>query len=288
MIQKINTKADSIIILEGTQLQKAEHREQDMILAYLEKDIVNCLYMYADISKYGVDGPHMSVWYDEDEAGLRMIVMKYHNSFQVYTNRGFHDLGGLLDLVHQEKPFGIFGRKEIIQELENNLADRYLSEYGVVFKIEYLDPEKQRGVLEDCTVPIELAVPEDTPAIAQLLCSDKELGRVYTVDSLTHELAERIRTGMGRSYMIRDGERVVAHTATYAECDKFVINSGFIVHPDYRDTEYANWLTAKSNLVFQLEGKVRYFFAINQKLIRWQIRTGTQLVAEYGKLSHIR
>ena len=114
---------------------------------------------------------------------------------------------------------------------------------------------------------------------------DKELGSVYTVSSLTSELKERINTGMGRSYIIRADGKIVAHNATYAESDKFVIVSGLMVHPDYRDTDYAYWIDLKSSLEFQNEGKSRFFFALNNKIIRWHKRLGTQIVAEYGKLS---
>ena len=50
----------------------------------------------SNISKYGVNGENISVWYDTDEIGIRMVVMKYHKNFQVYTNRGFNDIQGLL------------------------------------------------------------------------------------------------------------------------------------------------------------------------------------------------
>ena len=268
-----------------SRMKKAEINDQEKILKYLEQDIENGLYMYADISKYGLNSDNLLIWYDTDDIGIRMVVMKYHNSFQVYTNRGFNNVDGVLDLIYKFRPYGIAGRKDIILNLEKQLIDVYKSEYGVIFKGKDISKEKLMRALDNSEVKIELAKETDAENIAELICMDKELGSVYTVSSLTSELKERINTGMGRSYIIRADGKIVAHNATYAESDKFVIVSGLMVHPDYRDTDYAYWIDLKSSLEFQNEGKSRFFFALNNKIIRWHKRLGTQIVAEYGKLS---
>ncbi len=270
---------------EITNMKQAEQQEQKMILLYLEKDIVNCLYMYADIEKYGTKGPNISVWYDMDEVGIRMVVMKYHSNFQIYTNRGFDNIKGLLELINQEQPISIAGREEIIRCLDIELDDNYQSEYGVIFKGKTVDLSELNDALEDCTVKLEQATDTDAQQIAQLICLDDELGQPYTEESLTQELEERMKTGMGRSYVIRDGNRIVAHNATYAECSKFVVISGFMVHPNYRNTEYAYWIDVKSGVEFQEEGKDRYFLALKKKIIRWHKYVGSTIVARYGKLS---
>lgn len=269
-------------------MKKAQRSDKEMILSYLEKDIENCLYMYADIWKYGPDAEHVSVWYDTDELGLRMVVMKYHRNFQLYANRGFENVDGLLKLIEQEKPLGISGRKEMITQLEMRLSNKYEAEYGVVFRGNPPEFDRLKPGLEDCDVRIEAASESDAMGIACLLCMDEEFKRVYTEASLAQELIDRMQTGMGRSYIIRNGSEIVAHNATYAECDKFVVISGLMVHPDYRDTEYAHWINLKSYMEFLKEGKVSYFFCFKKKMIRLHKRMGMQVVAECGKLSCIR
>lgn len=269
-------------------MKKAQSSERETILSYLEKDIENCLYMYSDIWKYGPDAEHVSVWYDTDELGMRMVVMKYHRNFQLYADRGFEDVEGLLELIEREKPLGISGRKEIITQLEMHLSNRYEAEYGVVFKGYPPDFEKLKLGLEDCDAQIEVASESDAMGIACLLCMDEEFKRMYTEASLAQELTDRIRTGMGRSYIIRNGSEIVAHNATYAECDKFVVISGLMVHPDYRDTEYAHWINLKSYMEFLREGKIAYFFCFKKKIIRFQKRVGMQAAAECGKMNYIR
>lgn len=268
-----------------SEMKRATCKDGKLILNYLKKNIENCLYIYADVFKYGVNNRNITVWYDTDNIGIRMIVMKYHNNFQVYSDRGFDDIRGLIKLVDSQKPMGVSGRKEIILELHKFVKESYKADYGVIFRGKPIDLDKVKNGLKDCNVDIELAKEEDTDNIAQLLCMDEELGAVYTEKSMSEELKERIHTQMGRSYIIRNNNEIVAHNATYAECDKFVICSGLMVHPDFRNTEYAYWLDLKACIEFYEEGKDRYFLALKDKIIHMNKLRGAEIVAEYGKLS---
>lgn len=273
---------------KGPEMKRARSDERDMLLSYLEKDIENCLYMYADIWKYGPEAEQVSVWYDTDGPGPGMVAMKYHRNFQLYASRGFDRVEGVLGLIEQEKPLSISGRKEIVLQLEPRLSGLYTAEYGLVFKGVAVDSERSELGLKGCDVEVELASEEDAPAIAHLLYMDDGFRRAYTEDSLAQELADRMRTGMGRSCVIRDGSRIAAHNATYAETDRFVIASGFMVHPDYRDTDYALWVTQESVAALYGEGRDHYFFILDGRIARWHKRTGARPVAEYGKLSRRR
>lgn len=268
-------------------MKKADVSDKQKILSYLEKEIANCLYIYADICKYGFDKPYLNVWYDEDNLGIRMVVMQYHNSFQIYSNRGFDDIENVKNLIIDKKPYGISARKEIVQELDKQLNDKYSSEYGVIFKGKEIDKQKLKVLLDECNEEILLAKSSDAEQIADLLCLDDEMGIIYTRDSLREEIKERIETGMGRSYIIKKDGIVIAHNATFAESSKFVIVGGLMVHPDYRDKEYFYWLDLKSSLEFQMENKDRYFFILDPKLKKLHKKLGNEIIAEYGKLALI-
>ena len=285
--QPIKIRIPAKMTMGAMAMKKAIHEEKQMILDYLGQDVANCLYLYADVAMYGVDSENMKVWYDTDEEGIRMVVMKYHTSFQVYSNRDFENVDGLLYLIEQEKPIGVSAREEIIRAVEDKVSDRYRVEYGIVYQGKPISRENLEEQLQSCDVCIEQAKPEDAPGIARLLFMDAEMACLYTEESLAKELRDRIETGMGRSYIIRDGDQIVAHNATYAESDKFVVIGGLMVHPDYRDTDYAYWMDLKSSLEFQSEGKERYFMALDKKIIRWHKFLKTPIATHYGRFSLI-
>lgn len=284
----LRPRLSSELLGEMKTMKNATDPDCPMILDYLKADVANCLYLYADIAKYGASSENMKVWYDTDEQGIRMVVMKYHTSFQVYANRGFDRVEGLLELIAQEKPLGISAREELICAIKEPLRNQYTAESGLVYRGKPIDCEQLKTSLEDCDIAIELARPEDAPEIAKLLFLDEEFRSIYTEESLADELRDRIETGMGRSYIIRDNGAIVAHNATYAESDLFVVISGLMVHPAYRDRDYAYWIDLKSSLEFQLEGKERYFMALKPKIIRWHKFVGTPIAGHYGKLSRIK
>lgn len=270
-------------------LKQVRLKEQlDSILNYLRPDQSNCLYLYVDLYVYGLGNPNMQVWYDSDKQGIRMVVMQYHKSFQVYANRAFTNVNGLLPLIKKQQPHCISARSEIIEALEQKLP-QYKVEYGVVMKHPDTPEEKLQRILanREDEVQIMQATTDDVYEIAQLVCSDEELGAPYTVESLAAELRERIETGMGRSFIIRDGERIVAHTATYAEADDFAVAGGLIVHPDYRDTDYFHLLDTYSQHTLTVEQKSVYGMVLDRRLARAFERTGCTIAANYGKLSLI-
>ena len=258
----------------------------EKILQYLKLDVTNCLYMYIDLSVYRLNNPHILIWYQENNQGINFVVMQYHQSFQIYASRNYDEIDELLLLIKKRNPYCISGRSEIIHALSGKL-DQYKAEFGVVTKHRFSDTEKLERILDQCDVQIEQATTKDAREIAELICSDPELGAPYTVDSLSKELVERMETGMGRSFIIRKSEKIVGHTATFAEYGSIAMGGGLIIHPKYRDTMYFNWLDSYMELTLKKEGKNIYGMVLNPRLLKAFKKSGSDVVAQYGKLSLI-
>lgn len=256
----------------------------DDILHYIKQDQLNCLYLYIDLIVYGLNNPNIHVWYDKDIKGIRMVVMQYHKSFQVYSSRAFEDVEDLLKLISMQKPYCISARQEIIKEIESKLPE-YYAEYGVVVRHPDADIDKLKHVMNLNEVQIEKAKIEEAEEIAEFICSDDELGAPYTVESLTEELRERMRTGMGRSFIIRDNNKIVAHTATFAENEDYAIGGGLIVDKNYRDTDYFYYLDGYVKLLLKKEKKSLVGMILDKRLLRAYERKGCKVISHYGKLS---
>ena len=261
-------------------MKRMTREDLPRVLDYLRKDLPRCLYLYADLWVYGLDNPHMAAWLQEDGAGLGKVAMEYHGSFQLYGDRDFEETGELLELIRRRQPPGISARREIIEALAPRLPD-YTAEYGVVLRRDR-DYASQPGEGE---AEIRQAGEEDVPEIAALICADPEMGEQYTPEGLAEQLRERMRTGMGRSFVIRRDGRIAAHVATFAECPEFLISSGLVVHPDYRDSLYFYWLDHWVARLAAREGKDQYGMVTDPRLLRAFRRDRRQVAAEYGKLS---
>ena len=253
----------------------ADEQDKGKILEYLKQGLHDCLYLYIDVMNYGIASDNMKVWIEEEQGGLVWVAMKYYDSFQLYSHREQLNIEGIAELARKYPVAMISARKSLIEQLAGKL-DGYKTDYGVVYLMEkYIKIRNPKKV--------ELAREEDAREIAGLICSDEELGGHYTVDNLTAQLAERIRTRTGRSYIIRDQGKIVAHSATYAEAEGIAVVSGTIVKTEYRNTNC--YMLLANYMMQQLveEGKASYTFSLSGKMIDYLDKAHTRC-GEYGKL----
>ena len=256
----------------------ATQRNLEAILAYLRKDIANCLYMYIDIAKYGLEHPNIKVWFDDDEKGqIRLVVMKYYGSISVYTAEEEFNLDGVMEIINHYGVATINAKRPIIEKIHERCSGLYDAEYGFVFK--FADDEEMPA-----HVQIERAGAGDMQEAARVICADDEFGSMYDVDVLASQLAERIETGMGRSYVVRDNGKIYAHIASYAEFDGIATTSGLVVAKDHQDGLLGALL--ENYLVHRLRDDGFEVFTFVTKRLRKKLLVlqGHTLIGEYGKL----
>lgn len=258
-------------------LNIATEKDRPRILQYLKQNVQDCLYLYIDITNYGVSTPFMQVWYAEEEGELSLVVMKYYDSYQVYSHKTEGELEEVYELIQRKPVAMISGRRDIIERLEGRLPD-YKATYGLVF----------RGYpcyeLLDSTFHLSCATEKDTREIAELMCSEENFSAHYTVEGLKEQLAERIRTGTGRSFIARnDKGKLVAHIATFAEMESLAVISGAVVDRAYRKTDVYTELDTYAAYHMGREQKEIYAFAIEKRMIYLHKMLGTGC-GEYGKL----
>ena len=229
-------------------MREAVESDRKRILEYLEHDLKNCIYLYIDIINYGISAKNMKVWLEEEDSRLNMVVMKYYDSYQIYSHKLICRVEEILYLFRKYPASMISGRKDV------KAIDKVIR-----------------------------AVPEEAEEIARLICSDSEIGGHYTVEALTRQLKERICTRTGRSYIIRENGDIAAHSATYAEADKIAVVGGTIIKQEYRNLNYYMLLSNYMLQQLTAEGKKAYTFSITDKMIQYHEKMHTKC-SEYGKL----
>lgn len=256
-------------------MRVAEAGEQDKLLNYLKKNIVDCIYLYVDISNHGISSDHITVWIEEDHQAIQLIVMKYYDSFQIYSHNETSDLKNVLPLLQKYTVPMISAPPWMIKRLAEKCL-LYRASYGEIFLMDTyrkIEPAFQ----------IERAKETETEEIARLICKDQDIGGHYEVKNLAMQLTDRIRTGTGRSYIIRKSGEIIAHSAVYAETREIAVVGGTIISPCFRDSDYYFML---SNYMLQellKEGKTVYTFSSSPQMIRYH-RMLHKPCGEYGKL----
>lgn len=264
-------------------MRRAVQQDQKAILEYLKKAVAECIYMYIDILNYGVASENMTVWLQEQDGQVELVVMKYFDSFQIYSHSKKIDVEQVTALLREHPVTMISARRDIIEQLEE-VCDGYSAAYGAVFDVSRL--RRTYGVMggaKPCALEVTEAVEEDATEIAQLLRSDDTFRVNYKEADLAKQLAERIRTHTGRSVIIRVDGRIVAHDATFAEAEGVAVVSGLVIRPEYRGLGCYEALVSHLGKRLVKEGKTPYAFAISDKTIRYHRAVYTEC-GEYGKL----
>lgn len=256
-------------------MRQAGEEDEKRILQYLQKGLSDCVYLYIDIMNYGVASDNLIVWVGEKQNNLNLVVMKYYDSFQIYSHDCSFDVEEVTRLLEDNPVKMISGSKTIIEKLSKRCVD-YHATYGVVFVMDRFHRMEDNAL-------VTLATTEDCKEIAELICSDEEIGGHYSVDGLRGQLEERIEAKTGRSYIVRENGRIVAHSATYAEADGIAVVGGTIIHPEYRNSNYYIILSNYMMQQLENENKRAYTFSISEKMIRYHKRPHT-VCGEYGKL----
>lgn len=258
-------------------MRRVTEESFDKVLAYMGDDLPNCLYLYGDMVRYGIDDPNMTVWYGEKAGKINAVVMKYFTGAHVYSKHLDHDLDEVVAKLMEIKADRISSQREIAEVLYSRLQEMYGVEYGYVFRL-----KKYRELRSP--VKIERASAADAGKIAKLLMTSDYFARSYREEKLAEELEDRLRRGIGRSYIMRDGERIIGHDGVNLETDSYAVESLAMVHADYRNTLYGAFL--ESFMVNDLgkEGKDLYCMLVSERRIKAFEKMGNEPCAAYGKL----
>ena len=247
------------------------------ILSYLADDVANCLYMYGDLELYGVDDPNIKAWYSEKNGEINTVILKYFQGSHVYSKKLNHNIEEVIEKIKEISPDRVSSQRQIAKELYEALCDEYDVEYGCVFKL-----TKYRKM--ESPVKIEKAKVEDAEAIADLLMTHEAYSESYLRDNLAEELRSRMENGFGRSYIIRDGDRIVAHDCVSLETSKYAVEGLALVHDDFRKTLYGSFLDSYMINDLGEEGKELYCMIVEGRRLDAFIKLGNKVEAEYGKI----
>lgn len=256
-------------------MRKIVKEELPIVMDYLRRDISNCIYMYVDIGTYGLDNPNLKVWIDGELGDIRLAIMQYYNSLQLFSAEDDFDVWSVAAFISERRYPVINGRIATLRLLETALPE-YVIHGGLVFRCDDY-------IHKDIPFLIEEAREDEYQEISELICGEPTFGH-YEVNSLREQLLERLRTGMGRNRVVHVDGRIIGHIATFAEYEEIAVTSGLVVNHNY--TTYAYGSIMESELFRELlkEGKTVYTFITDRKRAAFLRALGCKQVADYGKM----
>lgn len=255
---------------------KCKHSDLDHIKNYIGEDYASCLYLYMDLIQYGPDSEYTSTWIQEQEGKTTSVILTYHTAMHIFARDSFNTQE-VIDLVDQLRPSQICAAKSTILALAEPLSSiNYDSELGYVGKLESTDCPNS-SLIQKATI-------DDVDAISQLLYNDEGIGASYSLEDLKAQFRERLSQGFVRSYIIKDGDRIVAHLGTGAEIGSVSIITYVITDAEYRGRGYAKMLYQAASNDLQKEGKQVFAVYYTDGAIKLHHSVGFKDCCEFGKL----
>lgn len=255
-----------------------ENNNIEKLFEYIGNNYGNCLYMYIDLKKYGLENDNFKIWvqYDCSEK-ICSLISEYHGGFQVFSKSNNFDAEEIANFIKEKNPTGISGMKKTIDKIHNYLPD-FKQEIGSVAKLFEL---KYAPNINAYSVPFD-----ELSEVAKVVSEDENVGKPYGYQSLFEQFCERKKDKFGRNFILRDLEtnNIICHAATYAELPELAIISGVLTTPEYRGKGFSKETLAAlcEELISEKKEVFSYFYILPAKKMHYGV--GFEKIGDWSKL----
>ena len=104
---------------------KVKHDAKSTLFNYIGFDYRNCVYLYANLAKYGLRNENMSMWTVERSGAVLAIIQKYFSCMHLYSKDDGWLSDELLNFITQEAPRTIFTTQDNARKLLASMSNRY-------------------------------------------------------------------------------------------------------------------------------------------------------------------
>lgn len=235
-------------------------------------------YILIDAETYGLTGESVNTLLVKEFGKLVSIIYRYHNTIQLAAISSLSEeaLACIAREILRIEPSMVSAEASLIQRLEP-LMSGYEVSYGYTMVAD--------GSQTPCADVAKASI-DDMRGIAELVCSNQEIGSHYTVESLESQLLERIRVQGCRSFIMKIDDSIIAHMSTYGESSELAVLGGLISKPG---SEKGNGSKVLSTLAADVlaDGKVPILYCYVNALWPWYEQRGWRRLACVGKLERV-
>ena len=226
-------------------------------------------YVLIDLQTYGFSGDHINSWIVRGENGaVYAVLYRYYNGIQVVSDSQYLDQIALpiAQLICKAKPEMVQVPSFLATYLKDRL-DCYRDSQGFVMTWTNPSPTSMENT------QASLASSRDFAEIAELVCSDSEIGQHYSPQLLASQLEERVSIQGCRSMVVRRDGRIVAHMSTYGESSDLAVLGGLKTGQGAIKGDGSKVLTALAASVSE-SGKTPLLYCYIEALWPWYEKQG--------------
>lgn len=252
---------------------KCSNEWKQRIFSYIGRDYEKCLYIYADLKKYGMDSEYVMTWVNIIDDNIKAVLMQYHNGMHIYSDGLDYDKEEIVALIQKMRPSMVLGVQTLILDIANSLEE-YHQECGYIKRMKEVGEEYEDDNIRMATV-------DDVVPLTEMLMSDVEFSVGYTFDEMYRQISERILDEYGKTFYICDQNQITAQLGIAAELDDIIVISNVYTAKTYRNQGYAAQLFSYIKQISA--NKKIYLFCYGDSLDRYYDKMGFETVQLWGK-----
>lgn len=258
-------------------MRLAQEKDIDNILQILKTNLGESVHMYINLKVNGLSNPNIQVWVNESAGEINIIAMRYYTALRFFCTTVKEDtieiISHLVDSIEHKM---VFASYDIAQKLFEKYKDKYELEESVAVQL-----TSYRNFNFDM---IEKATENDIDEIVTIILDDDFYRGHYTREGLVSELRERMKTGLGRNYIIRKDGKIVVHYGIMAQTDDVAVGGLFLCHRDYRKQFLAETMESFMIKTMNEEGIELYAYFVEEKRLKSLERAKNRVKGRCGRL----
>ena len=212
-------------------IRKLNDSDHQSVMALLLREPSYNLFIIGDVEHFGYDNDFQELWAQFEDGQIKAVLLRYRSSFVLHAP-GAHDINAFAQLMISTEKLKIFsGKPETVCKYR-----------GVIpFKNERLfyfaELEKKRFRLSRIEgISVKKACSSDSEAIFSLR---KQIPKFGNLSGGIKATRQRLESGLGRTYFLRQGGSVISTASTSAESSVSAMIGGVATHPQHRHKGYA-------------------------------------------------
>lgn len=241
-------------------IRKLNETDRERVLDYLQEEAAFNLFLIGDIEHYGFESEFQDVWvqFGTNASGteeILAVLLRYEGNYLPYA-KGDFDAVELAELIQRDKRFELLSAKqEVAERFQNLLMFHKTKRYRFMELNAPMQVSERSG-----SVTIRKAGIADIEVLLELR---RAIPEFHTPASAGESMRRNLLSGAMRTYIITDGEKVVASASTTAENSRSAMVVAVCTYPVYRNKGYATACLTRLCAEVLAEGKSLCLFFDN-------------------------
>ncbi len=259
---------------------KYNEQDKNRYLEYIGNDWGKCPYLYLNFIGLSANSPGVNAFICRDNGGICAVMLRYYKALHIFSRERELNVEELKHFITEINPLIIWINENAFGVL-GNIFDGYCM---------YILPVMtcSNAAADIDTSEAIVATEADLPEIAELMLEEDLFRSGYeNAAQIIETFSERMRQGMGVSYIIRKKGKLAAHISINAMAEGLAVYGSLVVASQFRGQGLAKTVRAKLMKEAVKKNIIVLDFAMSEATKKIDIAGGGKYIGNIVRLNKL-